>query len=182
MRSPRHHYHYIQNQTHGYTGLTTYLALFIIFGTALLLLFLIHSTNKGIIVHLPPKNYGCGKIKDRNIFQIVINSNEDILVQGQKTDLKKLKNAAKAFINSCGKHPNGCESSVKAILLFQPARTSNYDLYLAARNQLKLAYAELRAEYLEMTLEEYYELPKNTERYYQAKNEYPEIIMEDNWF
>lgn len=188
MKGPR--FRYWRSKGRGMVAILLLTVCFIIVSIPLLqtnqLFELITHHDKGLPIMLPPKleEQENIKIKERNIFNIIVNSNDLILVEEEIMSLDEIKDAAKKFITNEGKNPNSSESPQKAIISFQTDRGTSYDLYIAIRDQLKLAYAELRAEYLNLSLEEYYELKKNRklpeykEAYDSAKKAYPEMISD----
>ena len=155
----------------------------------LLIFFLVTTTiasDKGLPVMLPPKkeNQDDIKIKERNIFNILVNSNDLLLVEEEVMDISQLKKAAKKFITNNGQDPESSESPKKAVISFKTDRGTSYEMYVKVRDNLKQAYAELRAEHLGITLEEYMEIakdrkdPKNKEKYDEAKDAFPEMISD----
>jgi hypothetical protein len=103
-------------------------------------------------------------IKEKNIFEVGINRNNELLVEGERMDIKGLKEAAIAFIDNGGgegKVENGIatgkcsyckgeksESSSdhpnKAIISVQSDRLTEYGTYIAVQDQLLRAYTVLR--------------------------------------
>lgn len=155
----------------------------------LLIFFLVTTTiasDKGLPVMLPPKKEQQDdiKIKERNIFNILVNSNDLLLVEEQLMDITQLKAEAKKFITNNGQDPESSESPHKAVISFKTDRGTSYEMYIKVRDQLKQAYAELRAAHLEISLEEYMELaknrkePENKEDYDKAKKAFPEMISD----
>jgi len=137
----------------------------------LLIFFLVTTTmnvDSGISKKLsekPPEDYVPPVIKEKNIFEVNINRNNELLVEGDRMELKDLKEAAKAFIDNGGgigkpgedgtpgkqcdycqgersdassDHPN------KAIISVQSDRGTEYGTYIAVQNELLRAYTELR--------------------------------------
>lgn len=155
----------------------------------LLIFFLVTTTiasDKGLPVMLPPKkeNQEDIKIKERNIFNILVNSNDLLLVEEQVMDISQLKEAAKKFITNNGQDPESSESPKKAVLSFKTDRGTSYEMYIKVRDNLKQAYAELRAAHLGVSLSEYMEIakerdePDNKEKYDKAKDAFPEMISD----
>lgn len=77
----------------------------------LLLIFFIVATtmdvDSGISTKLPPmpenEQEPPPPLKERNVFQVLVNANNQILVEGEWSDISKLKDEAKEFINNNGK-------------------------------------------------------------------------------
>ena len=136
----------------------------------LLIFFLVTTTmdvDSGISKKLsekPPADYVPPIIKEKNIFEVNINRNNEMLVEGETMKLEELKEAAKAFIDNGGgegkvedgvstgpcdyckgarsasssDHPN------KAIISVQSDRLTEYGMYIKVQNELLKAYTELR--------------------------------------
>lgn len=137
----------------------------------LLIFFLVTTTmnvDSGISKKLsekPPEDYVPPVIKEKNIFEVNINRNNELLVEGDRMEIKDIKEAAKKFIDNGGglgkpgedgtpgkpcdycqgersetssDHPN------KAIISVQSDRGTEYGTYIAVQNELLRAYTELR--------------------------------------
>ena len=105
------------------------------------------DTEKGIAVKLPPwsdQKPPPAKVTDRNAFVVLVNSRDQLLVEGQKTSIKDLKQKAKKFINNFGKDPDLSESPQVAVISFKGNRGTSYDMYIQVYNELRAAYNELR--------------------------------------
>lgn len=137
----------------------------------LLIFFLVTTTmnvDSGVSKKLsekPPADYVPPKIKDRNIFEVNINRNNELLVEGERMEIKDLKEAAIEFIDngggigkpgldgSPGTKCDYCKGEVKkalsvhpnkAIISVQSDRGTEYGTYIAVQNELLRAYVELR--------------------------------------
>jgi len=137
----------------------------------LLIFFLVTTTmnvDSGISKKLsekPPPDYKPPIIKEKNIFEVNINRNNELLVEGELMDIKNLKEAAIKFIDNGGglgkpgedgtpgqacdycqgersesssDHPN------KAIISVQSDRGTEYGTYIEVQNELLKAYKVLR--------------------------------------
>ena len=155
----------------------------------LLIFFLVTTTiasDKGIPVILPPKKETQDdiKIKEKNIFNVLINSSDQLLVEEQPMDIKDLKDAAKKFLTNNGRDPESSDSPQKAVISLKADRGTGYGIYIRVRDVLQLAYNELRAETLGITVPEFLELvaekdkPENKEKYDKAKEAYPVRISD----
>ena len=136
----------------------------------LLIFFLVTTTmnvDSGISKKLsekPPKDYKPPIIKEKNIFEVNINRNNDLLVEGERMDVKDLTEAATKFIDNGGGEgkmvdgkPTGkcdyckgerSESSSdhpnKAIISVQSDRGTEYGAYIKVQDALLQAYRNLR--------------------------------------
>jgi biopolymer transport protein ExbD len=137
----------------------------------LLIFFLVTTTmnvDSGVSKKLsekPPADYVPPVIKEKNIFEVNINRNNELLVEGERMDVKDLREAAVKFIDNGGgsgkpnedgtpglpcdycegersesssDHPN------KAIISVQSDRGTEYGTYIKVQNELLRAYTVLR--------------------------------------
>lgn len=154
----------------------------------LLIFFLVTTTiasEKGLRLILPEKQETeteTEQMKKRNIFEVIINSNNQVLVKGGLIEIPKLRAEAKKFIDNRGKRADLSESPQDAIVSYKSDRGTNYKTYIAVVDELIGAYHELRAEYLNMTVKEYLALdPEDAEQnalLLNAKDEYPLTLSE----
>jgi biopolymer transport protein ExbD len=118
----------------------------------LLIFFLVTTTmdvDKGLARKLPPIQEDMPDmppIKKRNLFSVLINSNNDMLVNGEYMTIKELRAAAKKFVSNNGADPESSENPQKAIVSLQNDRGTSYNIYIAVQNELAAAYRELRDE------------------------------------
>lgn len=98
------------------------------------------------------------KIKERNVFVVLINKNDQLLVEGQPMNIKDLKDKAKEFIENPADINTLPEKEVKEVdfignwpiskqvISLQNDRGTSYGIYIQAQNELAAAYNELRDE------------------------------------
>ncbi|MFZ0489047.1 MAG: biopolymer transporter ExbD [Salegentibacter sp.] len=129
----------------------------------LLIFFLVTTTietDKGISRKLPPwqpEEQDPPVIKERNIFQVLVNSNNDLLVEDEEMKIGDLREAAVEFLDNGGgtgdeacsfcqgaKDPNSSVNPQKAIISLVNNRGTEYGTYIAVQNELVAAYNELR--------------------------------------
>ncbi len=137
----------------------------------LLIFFLVTTTmdvDSGVSMKLPekpPKNYEPPKIKEKNIFQISINRNNELFVDGDVMELKDLKDATFKFIDNGGgignpmpgenrgkecdyctgsRDPESSDHPNKAVISIESDRASDYETYITVQDELRRAYTELR--------------------------------------
>ena len=89
-------------------------------------------------------NYLYNNTLQKNIFTILVNSNNQLLVEGELMDISQLKDGAKKFINNNGIDPNSSENPEKAIISLQNDRGTEYMTYIRVQNELAAAYTDLR--------------------------------------
>ncbi|MGO3706228.1 MAG: ExbD/TolR family protein [Mesonia hippocampi] len=129
----------------------------------LLIFFLVTTTietDSGINRKLPPiedKQTPPPPLKKKNVFEVIVNRNGELLVEDQIMELKDLRQAAidfldngagtgKAACNYCQgkKDPKSSDNPVKATISLQNDRETSYGAYIAVQNELVAAYNELR--------------------------------------
>lgn len=139
----------------------------------LLIFFLVTTsmdTDRGLVTRLPePPDENMQeddvKIKERNMFVVNINMNNEIFIGGGRNivikDISELKPLVKEFIanpnNDADKpdkwpvelpDPLGVQMITKNhVVSLQTDRAAKYDLYFQIYNELKAAYNELRDEF-----------------------------------
>ena len=119
----------------------------------LLIFFLVTTTidiDKGIPVKLPPYSEippETQAMRKRNVYRVVVNANNQLLVRDEQMDIKALKENAMRFISNNGKDPELSVSPKNAIISLQNDRGTNYETYLTVYNELKAAYSALWDDY-----------------------------------
>lgn len=118
----------------------------------LLIFFLVTTTidtDKGIRVKLPPwseEEPETQKLKTRNVYSVLVNSQNQLLVRGEPMTVKTLRENTKEFIANPQQREDLSESSDAAIISLKNDRGTSYETYLAVYNELKAAYNELWEE------------------------------------
>jgi biopolymer transport protein ExbD len=154
----------------------------------LLIFFLVTTTigaDKGINMLLPPKKEDQPidvKLKDRNVFKVIVNSRNQLLVEDEPMSIDILREEAKKFLANNGADPGMSESPQDAVISLKTDRGTQYDVYLRVLDELSAAYNELRAEKLGITVDQFLELdPKDSkqdEMIKYAQKVYPRRLSE----
>ena len=128
----------------------------------LLIFFLVTTTietDSGINRKLPPTDEIVDPpvIKERNIFTVVVNKDNRLLVEEDVMELSELRQAAIAFLDNGGgegeeacdyckgeKDPSSSDNPEKAIISLKNDRETSYKVYIAVQNELVAAYNDLR--------------------------------------
>ena len=132
----------------------------------LLLIFFLATTtiekDKGIARQLPPKQdeeIEPPKLKEKNIFVVLVNKNDQLLVEDEPMELADLRQAAIDFIDNGGapagspehcsycqgsRDPRSSDNPEKAVISVQNDRLTSYKMYNSVQNELVAAYNELR--------------------------------------
>lgn len=150
----------------------------------LLIFFLVTTTmdqDTGIARKLPPmpeeEQEKPPEIKAKNIYVVLINSKNELLVEGEWTEISQLKEGAKTFINNNGADPSSSDSPEKAIISLQNDRGTEYVTYIRVQNELAAAYNELRNDAaLNKFGEQFNNLNKTQQK--EIKKMYPQKISE----
>ncbi|WP_436516790.1 ExbD/TolR family protein [Ekhidna sp. To15] len=176
----------------------------------LLIFFLVTTTianDKGILMQLPPPpepDQPIVEFQERNIFKILANSNDQLLVENEVyvKPMSELKEEIKAFILNFGnpdqsgidtynslpsqmkaRAKQSSESSDhpgKAVVSFKANRGTSYELYIDVLDAAQAAYNEIYAERVGITAQEYLELDKSKDvekrMYEQGKLGIPKAI------
>jgi biopolymer transport protein ExbD len=115
----------------------------------LLVFFLVTTTidvERGITVKLPewseepPEQVN---LRKRNVFSVLVNAQNQLLVRGEIVKLADLRQNAKDFIMNPLNNPELAEAPNAAIISLKNDRGTNYKTYLEVYNELKAAYNEL---------------------------------------
>ncbi|MFP4017855.1 MAG: ExbD/TolR family protein [Bacteroidales bacterium] len=165
----------------------------------LLIFFLVATTmdiDTGLTRKMPPlpdeeeQQKDEKRIKERNIFTVLINSNDRLLVDGEPMQLKNLRDEAKEFIANPQNKENLPEKEVKevpyfgetevtknAVISLKNDRETSYKMYIQVQNELVAAYNELRNDLANREFgEDYEDLDKDKQN--AVKEIYPQVISE----
>ncbi|WP_346882566.1 biopolymer transporter ExbD [uncultured Algibacter sp.] len=124
----------------------------------LLIFFLVTTTietDSGLNRKLPPiEETEPPVIKQKNIFTVLLNGQDQLLVEDEIMEIKDLRAAAIAFLDNGGdkscsfctgkKDPESSDNPAKAIISLKNERETKYKAYIAVQNELVAAYNELR--------------------------------------
>ena len=116
----------------------------------LLIFFLLVTTidvDTGIGLVLPPapqENQQPPKLNDRNLLNILVNTEGLVLVDEEPTPIDQVKDKVKEFINNRGEDPNLSESPDKAVISIKTTRQTPYKTYIDMFDEVVGAYRELR--------------------------------------
>ncbi len=131
----------------------------------LLIFFLVTTTiekDRGLVRALPPEqpeNVEPPIIKEKNLFVVIVNKNDELLVEDKPMEIKDLQEAAIAFLDNGGvpkgqegycdycqgeRDPSSSDFPDKAIVTVKNDRETSYDTYITVQNELVGAYNFLR--------------------------------------
>lgn len=128
----------------------------------LLIFFLVTTTietDSGLNRKLPPieEIEDPPIIKEKNIFTVVVNKNNQLLVEEELVDISDLRVLATEFLDNGGgegedacefcqgaRDPKSSDNPEKAIISLKNDRETSYKVYIAVQNELVAAYNVLR--------------------------------------
>ncbi len=131
----------------------------------LLIFFLVTTTiekDKGILRSLPPIDNSEVEppvIRQKNLFTVLLNRHDQLLVEEEEMDIKDLRQAAIDFLDNGGsvnaegqscdyckgkKDPGSSDHPDKAIISLKHDRETTYGKYIEVQNELVAAYNYLR--------------------------------------
>lgn len=136
----------------------------------LLIFFLVATTmnvDTGLVRVLPPMpdpnvKQEDIKVKERNLFPVLVAGNGTIMAKGEQIDIRRLKDKAKEFVLNPLDDENLPEKEVKelelpdgsmwaypisqGVISLQTTRDTNYQVYIMVQNELTRAFNEIRDE------------------------------------
>lgn len=150
----------------------------------LLVFFLVTTTidvERGITVRLPewsiepPEEIN---LKKRNVFSVLVNAQNQLLVRGELARVEDLRTRAKEFIMNPMNNPDLAEAPNSAIISLKNDRGTNYETYIEVYNELKAAYNELWDEESMKLYGQHYseDLPKDKKD--KIKDKIPFVLSE----
>ena len=128
----------------------------------LLIFFLVTTTmdvDTGIARKLPQlpeedQPQDDSQIKDRNVYTVLVNAFDQLLVEEEPMDISQLREGAKRFLSNNGVREDLSENPQKAIISLQNDRGTSYEMYITVQNELAAAHRELRDEEAQSVSEE----------------------------
>ena len=177
----------------------------------LLIFFLVTTTietDSGISRKLPPMEESEEDvvIKQKNIFTVLLNGKDQLLVEDELMDLEELRESAIEFLDNGGgtgedacnyckgkKDPKSSDNPDKAIISLKNERETSYAMYVSVQNEIMAAYNEVRNQRALILYNESFEEMKNNwndvnhpdyksqklkEKIERVKKEYPQKFSE----
>lgn len=153
------------------------------------------DTDKGINRKLPPWDEDLGQdippIKERNIFTVLVNSNDQLLVEDEYLEISQLREKAMEFVDNNGdgsctyckgyKVSSSSDNPDKAVISLQNDRGTSYGMYVKVQNELVAAYEDLRDKYAEEEYGKSYrgmDAEEDKDVIKEIKGAYPQKISE----
>ncbi len=149
----------------------------------LLIFFLLVTTidvDTGIGLQLPPapeENQEPPPIKERNLLNILVNSQGMVLIDEEPTPVNQVKQTVKDFVTNRGQDPELSDSPDKAIVSIKTDRATPYNVYIDMLDEVMGAYAEMRNQEAQQRFGvNYSELEDNSEEKEAVADEFPKKI------
>ena len=153
------------------------------------------DTDKGINRKLPPWDEELVEdpppIKERNIFTVLVNSNDQLLVEDEYLEISQLREKAMEFVDNNGdgsctyckgyKVSSSSDNPDKAVISLQNDRGTSYGMYVKVQNELVAAYEDLRDKYAEEEYGKSYrgmDADEDKDVIKEIKGAYPQKISE----
>ncbi len=150
----------------------------------LLIFFLVTTTiaeDKGIRVKLPPwseEEPDITQLKKRNVYSVLVNAQNQLLVRGEPMNIRSLRDNAKEFISNPYQWEDLAEKPTRAIISLKNDRGTNYQTYLEVYNELKAAYDELWDELSMKLYNIHYSEDLDLAKKKAIKNQIPMVLSE----
>jgi biopolymer transport protein ExbD len=136
----------------------------------LLIFFLVTTTianDKGLTLQLPPNPEDVEqtdiKIPERNIFKILINSSDKLLVENEPLEnARDIRDMVKKFVQNNGVDPTLSDNPEKAIVSIKTNRGTSYEKFIEVYNEVQGAYYDMYADRAGVTNEKWREIASNT--------------------
>lgn len=149
----------------------------------LLIFFLLVTTidvDTGIGLQLPPapeENQEPPPIKERNLLNILVNSQGMVLIDEEPTPVNQVKQKVTEFVTNEGENPELSDSPDKAIVSIKTDRETPYNVYIDMLDEVMGAYADIRNQAAQEQFgTNYSELDDNSEEREKIQDMYPKKI------
>lgn len=149
----------------------------------LLIFFLLVTTidiDTGIGLQLPPapeEDQEPPPIKERNLLNILVNSQGMVLMDEEPTPVSEVKTKVINFIDNNGQDPDLSESPDKAIVSIKTDRETPYRTYIDMLDEVMGAYKDLRDQAAQSQFgRSYDQLDDNSEAAQTIQDIYPKKI------
>lgn len=163
----------------------------------LLIFFLMATTmnvDSGLSRLLPPmpdphQKQDKNQVKERNVFIVLVNKYDQLLVNGQPMDVHMLRDKTKEFVENPNDDPHLSEKKTenikglgewpvsKGVVSLQNDRGTSYKMYMMVQNELVAAYNELRDDFARAKFGKKYDNLTKEEQDI-VKDVYPQRISE----
>jgi biopolymer transport protein ExbD len=94
-------------------------------------------------------------LHERNIFNIHINSNDQVMIEHKLSDLTGLGSKVREFVLNTGRREDFSENPKKAVVSLKADRGTTYAMFIQALDEIQGAYYEIYAERAGLTVPAY---------------------------
>jgi biopolymer transport protein ExbD len=151
----------------------------------LLIFFLVTTTMEsmyGVLRQLPPppdphQETPPPPVKERNLLEILINRNDQLMIEDHPASLKEIKQEVIKHITNFGKDPKYSESPTKAVVNITHDRGTSYKMYISVYNEIISAYKEIWDKEAMKKYGKHFDQLTNNQKN-KIKEEYPQIVAE----
>jgi biopolymer transport protein ExbD len=118
------------------------------------------NSDKGLPILLPEWTAWQVQVPlhERNVFKIHINSNDEVLIEGERSGLGGLQEKVREFLLNNGAKDHLSENPLKAVVSLKADRGTTHGVFIMALDQIHGAYNGIYAEKLGMSIEQYRKL------------------------
>lgn len=114
----------------------------------LLIFFLVTTTinvDTGIGMTLPPvlEDQDPPPVKDRNLFNILVNGQGELLVEEEEAQIGQLRQRVKNHVTNYGDDPDLAVNPSKAVISIKTDAQTPYDTYIEVLDEVWMAYREI---------------------------------------
>jgi len=115
----------------------------------LLIFFLVTTTinvDTGIGMTLPPKldqQQEPPPVKDRNMFRVLVNSEGDVLIEGERANLSNIRDRVKEHVTNFGQNPDLSDKPSDAVISIKTDAQTPYRIYIETLDEVWMAYREI---------------------------------------
>lgn len=149
----------------------------------LLIFFLLVTTidvDTGIGLQLPPapeEDQEPPPIKERNLLNILVNSQGMVLIDEEPTPVNQVKQKVVDFVTNEGEDPELSDSPDKAIVSIKTDRETPYNVYIDMLDEVMGAYADIRDQASQSQFgRNFSDLDDNSEERETIQDMYPKKI------
>lgn len=145
----------------------------------LLIFFLVTTTivnDKGLTLLLPPPPEDNQPVEfhERNLFNIRINSNDDLLIENENRESAEgLRDEIVTFVMNNGKNESLSDNPTKAIVSIKTNRGTTQKAFIKVLDEAKAAYYSIWAERVGLSTDEYRALASSDPVYKKGKKGIP---------
>jgi len=114
----------------------------------LLIFFLVTTTinvDTGIGMTLPPKlqDQQPPPVKERNLFKILVNSQGQVLIEGEMASLNQIRESVVEQVTNYGQNPDLSENPEKSVISIKTDATTPYRVYVKSLDEVMMGFRQI---------------------------------------